>query len=230
VLLRTLFVALLLAVLAETAVHAAHALARATLHRQALIALHEEIASAETLARRSLAQALAAGGDPRTVLPTPPPVRRSCRLHLGARCGILTQAVVHFSTPSEPASPSACPGDGCIVYEQNNDRVEEGRVEMRLSATAFAAGGATLAARTAAAAFRTMRVWPYASLIGDSDAAVPGIAGAAGDDAGIAPSGNAPGTLFEVRYENALTGVEIPANAWRAAVESGRPEDPAWPP
>lgn len=229
-LLRTLFVALLLTALAETAIHGAHALARATLHRQALLALHEEMSTAKTLARRSLAQAISAGADPRNVLPTPLPMQRTCRLRAASGCVVFTKSRVNFQPVADPPSPSPCPSDGCVIYEQNNDLVEEGRVAMRLSATAYDAGGAALAARAGRVTFRTMRVPPYVSFGADADASVAGAAGGTGDDGGLAPSGNSPGTLIEVRYENALTGARIPANAWRAAVESTQPVRPAWPP
>lgn len=225
-LLRTLFALLLFVALAETIVHGMHALAQALLHRQALVGVHDEIASATTAARDALARAIAAGGDPRSPNPSPPPPALTCRLHIGSVCALAGRATIAFLPPRSPA-PSPCPSDACSVYEQENDSIAEGRIGATIAAQALANNGAVLASRIQYVVFRTLRVAPYAATAGDTDATSG--APAPGDDAGAAPFGAAPGTLIDVVFENAATGATMPANVWHAQTESQR-APPEWKP
>ena len=217
-LLRTLFALLLFAALAETIVHGIHALAQVTLHRQALLAVHGEIASATTAARDALARAIAGGADPRSPDPSPLPPTTICRLHIGSVCALAGRATIAFSSPG-PA-PSPCPSDACSVYEQENDSVAEGRIDATVVAQALSNDGDVLASRVHHVTFRTLRVAPYAAMAGEGDAT--SAASLAGDDAGAAPIGAAPGTLIDVLYENARTGATMPANVWHAQAEAQR--------
>lgn len=114
------------------------------------------------------------------------------------------------------------------MYEQENDRVGEGRVEATIEAQTLASGGDVLAERSAHVTFRTMAVAPYATLAGQSDVSAPsGIA--PGDDAGAAPVGAAPGTLVDVLYRNARNGADMPANVWQAHAQTA-PHRSAWAP
>lgn len=226
--------AVLLAALGETMVHAIHALAQAALRHQALIAVQAETISATTLARRAIARAISAGADPRTVEPEPPPPTSTCRLRGSHGCAIEGRATISFQPPviESPETPPPCPSAACTVYEQENDAVSEGRVETTIAAQATAAGGALLAARVVRVTFRTLKIAPYAALSGGADAtlaiaaAVPG----PGDDGGAAPNGAAPGTLIDVLYENASTGATFPANVWRSQVQSRKPHPSPWSP
>ena len=227
-LLRSLFVLALVGTLAETLVHGVHALAGSVFRGRAELAVQDEIASAATTARTVLVLAIEAGGDPRALDPSPPPPSMECRLYVRRGCALEGSATMSFSLPP-PATPSPCPGGSCSVYEQENDAVEEGRVTVTIAAQAKATGGAVLAARTAQLTFRTLRLPPYAVLAGQADAsAAPPGHTAAGDDAGAAPNGAAPGTLIDVLYENAVTGSTIPANVWQAQVQSRAAARPAW--
>ncbi len=223
-LLRTLFALVLFTALAETALHGVHALAQAAVRREALVAVRAEIAGATGAARDAVAQAIMAGGDPRRLDPQPPPPLAGCRVRVGDACALQGRATVGFAL--EPTA-SPCPQSGCVVYEQGNDAVVEGRIEATIAAQALAPSGAVLASRVQKVVFRTLRVPPYAALAGQSDATAA--AGAPGDDAGAAPTGASPGTLVDVIYQNAVTGAAIPANVWRATAES-RDGATAWKP
>lgn len=215
-LLRTLFALVLFTALAETVLHGVHALGQITLRREALLAVRAEIAVATQEAREAVARAVISGGDPRRLDPQPPPPVAGCRLRLRGECALDGRATVRFA----PApSPSPCPGFACSVYEQGNDVVAEGRIEATIEAQALGPTGAVLASRVQAVVIRTLRVPPYATLAGQSDATAVA-AGSPGDDAGAAPTGAAPGTLIDVLYQNAITGAVIPANVWQATAQS----------
>jgi hypothetical protein len=230
VLLRTIFALVLFAALAETLVHGVHALAQTVLRRQALLAVHDEIAAATTAARDAIARDIAAGGDPRSPDPMPPSPSPTCRLHVQRACALEGIATISFAIPPS-ATPSPCPSSACSVYEQENDSIDEGRVDATISAQAKSAAGDVLAMRSTRLTFRTLRVSPYAALAGQADGSLTAGEGTeAGDDAGAAPNGAAPGTLIDVLYENAVTGATIPANVWHSQVESPETKRPAWSP
>lgn len=228
-LLRTLFVLVLFAALSETIVHGAHAMAQTLLRREAAAAVRQELAAATAQSRASIAAAIAAGADPRDALPAAPSPSATCAIVTAAGCALQAKAAITFSVASPSAS--ACPSDGCTVYEQDNDAVTEGRVIADVRAQASSANGTILASRDARLTFRTWRVAPYAALTGTLDASLEAVAPAgAGDDGGAVPSGTAPGTLIDVLYENQRTGATIPANVWHAEIQRQAVTPSAWSP
>lgn len=228
-LLRTLFLLTMLSALAETFVHGVHALAQATLRREAATAVRAELLSATTQARDAVARAIEAGGDPRKLVPVVPALAPVCRLRIRGRCAIEGVAKIAFDAAAagSPGTPVPCPSSDCTIYLQANDAVAEGRIAATIRAQALAATGAVLAARTARVSFRTLRVEPFATLAGQQDVSMPGIT-VPGDDGGAAPYDAAPGTLIDVRYENAVTGASVPANVWRSQVQSEEAPPPPW--
>jgi hypothetical protein len=227
VLVRTLFAVAFIAALAETMLQATYALAQHELRARALLVVHDEIAAATTAARDAVAKAVASGADPRSPNASPPPTISVCRLRVGKTCALEGRASVAFTVPVS-GTPSPCPRDACATYEQENDAVSEGRVDAAIAAQAVGPDGAVLAARAHNVAFRTMRVAPFATLAGQSDA-TSAEGTSPGDDAGAAPFGATPGTLIDVRYRNAVTGATMPANVWRSQVEAER-ASAAWKP
>ena len=227
-LLRTLFAIALLLALAETMLHAVNALAQGALRRQALMSVHDEVANATSAAHNAIAAPIAAGADPRSPDPSPPAIQPRCSLRVSGTCAILGVAVVRFSAPPQ-ALGSPCPDDRCTVYRQEDDAVDEGRIDVTIAARARAHDGALLASRDVRLTFRTLRVTPYAALTGQLDVTA-GAEEPSGNDAGAAPMGAAPGTLIDVVYENAVTGAKIPANVWHAQTERERGAPAAWKP
>lgn len=233
-LLRTLFVTILLAALAEAIVGGVHALAQAALRRQALVAVHDELLAGATLARSAVAQAIENGADPRRLVPVAPSPIPECRLRVGDACAIQGVARIAFDAPGlgGGASPSPCPSGACTIYEQENDAVWEGRIGATISADALGPNGALLASRRSRVTFRTMRAPPYAAPAGYADASTGDVNGPlqTGDDGGSAGGLSAPGTLIDVLYQNALTGAAMPANVWRSQVQSGIATSRPWSP
>lgn len=228
-LLRTLFVLVLFAALSETIVHGAHALAQTLLRREAAVAVRQALAGATAQSRVSIADAIAAGADPRDAVPVAPSPSATCAIVTPTGCALQAKATVAFALASASASP--CPSDGCTVYEQDNDAVTEGRVIADVSAQAASANGTILASRKARLTFRTWRVAPYAALTGTLDESLEALAPAgSGDDGGAVPSGTAPGTLIDVLYENQRTGATIPANVWHAETQRQAVTPSAWSP
>ncbi|MGA8533283.1 MAG: hypothetical protein WB615_04165 [Candidatus Tumulicola sp.] len=228
-LLRSLFALTLFAAIAETMLHGVHALAQSVLRRQALLAVHDELAASTTAARDAIARAIEAGGDPRAPNPIPPATSAVCRLRVGRGCALKGTATIAFAVQAT-GTPSPCPDGRCTISEQPNDSVAEGRVDAVVAAQATSTTGAVLAARSQRLTFRTLREAPYAALAGQADETVPSDGTAAGDDAGAAPKGAAPGTLIDVLYENAATGATMPANVWQAQVEVSPANRAAWSP
>jgi hypothetical protein len=229
VLLRTLFVLVLFAALSETIVHGAHALAQTLLRREAALAVRQELATSTVQARESIADAVAAGADPRDAIPAAPSPAATCAVATASGCALLTKATIAFSAAAATASP--CANDGCTVYEQDDDAVTEGRVVADVSAEASSADGSILASRDQRLTFRTWRVAPYAALTGALDESLEALAPAgAGDDGGAVPNGAAPGTLIDVLYKNQRTGVTIPANVWHPENQRQTAVPSAWSP
>jgi hypothetical protein len=229
-LLRTLFIVALFAVVAETIVHGVHALAQIALRRSAASGVQRQFESATTAAQRSLAAAIEAGGDPQNLTPTAPTPIAICILAAANGCAVSGRATISFTTgPAPPATP--CAAGACTTYVQDNDAVDEGRVQATIAAQAMAANGAVLASRSDAVTFRTFRVAPYAALAGSHDGSLQRLAGSGdGDDGGAVPNGTAPGSLIDVIYENRATKKSIPANVWRSQVQSYGTVREAWSP
>jgi hypothetical protein len=231
VLLRTLFALLLLAALAESIVHAAHALAQTVVRRQALRAVHAQIDAAVASAQTAVAAAIAAGNDPASPNPTTPAPVATCRAMTQNGCVLVASATVSFPDATAQPQASPCAGGACTIYEQGNDAVDEGRIDAVVDAQVTGPDGVALASRSTRVTFRTMRVSPYAIVAGKADATsgTP-VEDAAGDDGGAAPNGAAPGTSIDVLYQNRSTGATLPANVWHAAVQQNAGSVPAWSP
>jgi len=214
-LLRTIVIVAFVIALATALLHASAALARARLHRAAAIAATAEFDRGLASAQVAIASAIAGGDDPRSVgfvAPTPAP---SCADARSDGSCALTVSLAIASTTTQPVGPAA--GSDCApacAYDlQGNDAVDEGRISLRVTATASGPEGTAFATRDRYAIYRTTRVPPYASLIGERDASAEGIATGTseGEDAGT-PSL----TTVDVRYVDAGTGASIEGNAWRS--------------
>jgi hypothetical protein len=230
VLLRTLFIAALFAVVAETIVHGAHALAQMTFRRAAASAVARQFESATTSAQAALAAAIEAGANPQSFVPVAPAPSATCVLAAANGCAVAGGASVTFaSNPVSTATP--CASDACTIYVQDNDAVDEGRVQATIAAQATASDGSVLASRSEVVTFRTFRVAPYAALAGSLDESLLRLSGAGdGDDGGAVPNGTAPGSLIDVVYENRATNKTMPANVWRSQVQSPGNAPEAWSP
>jgi hypothetical protein len=230
VLLRTLFIVGLFAVVAETIVHGAHALAQIALRRSAASGVQRQFESATTAAQRSLVAAIEAGGDPQNLAPVAPAPAATCILASANGCAVNGRATISFTTAASP-SATPCASGACTIYVQDNDAVDEGRIHATIAAQSLAPNGAVLASRSETVTFRTFRVAPYAALAGSLDGSLLRLAGSGdGDDGGAAPNGTAPGSLIDVIYENRATKKSIPANVWHSQVERIDAVHEAWSP
>jgi hypothetical protein len=230
VLLRTLFLIALFAVVAETVVHGAHALAQIALRRTAANAVAREFESATTEVQRTLAAAIAAGGDPQNLVLAAPAPAATCVLASASGCALEGRSTISLSATASPAA-TPCANGACTVYVQNDDAVDEGRVRATIAAQALAPNGAVLAQRSDAVTFRTFRVAPYAALAGSLDGSLLRLAGAGdGDDGGAVPNGTAPGSLIDVVYQNRASKKTMPANVWGSLVQQAGTVPEAWSP
>lgn len=223
-LLRTMFLLALIALLAETIVHGASALAQSALHFRALGAARMQFETAVAMEERAIAGALAAGGDPLAApLPSATP---GCVLTEGSVCRLLAQSRYALAAAVPGATPGACPQTACTVYLQGNDRVAEGRVAVQISTQITAPNGAILASRSAIVKFRTFHSPPYVTLAGSLDATLDGMAGS-GDDGGAS---GAAATLVNVEYVNAANprATPVAANVWRPRVQAPAAAANAW--
>ncbi len=221
-LLRTLFLCFAAAVLGETMLQAAAALAVIALHEQGAAAASGTFAGAAQLAQSAIAAALQAGGTPPATFPSPTP---ACVLGEASACELTASASITLATPA----PASCPSDGCGAYLQGNDVVGEGRVVASISAVVRDASGATVASRSGSVVFRTLLVPPYAIADGALDATLDGSESGAGDLGGLAPTSIANGTLVDVVYQNASSGALMPANVWDG-LAAGAPITTGWSP
>jgi hypothetical protein len=230
VLLRALFLLLAFATLTETIVAGAHALAGAMLKEQAATALRQQLDGSIVQAQAAVASAIAGGADPRSVQPSAPAASVTCALAAANGCAIETTATVSFAT-APTTSPTPCPHGQCSIYNQGNDRIDEGRIAATIAARALAPNGTVLAERSGQAIFRTMRVAPYAVQAGALDESLAAFDGAgAGDDGGAVPTDGSPGTLIDVVYVDTRNGKSMPANVWRAQTQTQAATASAWRP
>ncbi len=215
-LIRAMVLIAFVAVLAETIVYGAAALARMAFHARE----HAAVRAAFSDAVRG-AQSAAAGG------PVPQP-SATCGYATNTGCVITVRTMISVATPVPASTPSACPEDGCTVYEQNNSHVAESRASYAITAQVLASNGDVLMTRSGIVAFRTFATPPYAALVGSLDATLDAIAdGGAGDDAGSASNPNS--TLIHVEYQQ--TGgpaTPVPADVWRALDEHPATAAPSW--
>ncbi len=208
-----MFLAFALAVLGETLLHAAAALALAAFHRQGVSAAQAAFVNAAQLAQSTIAGAMASGATPPTVMPSPAP---TCAASSDDACLMTSSVTLTEVTPA----PSPCPSPGCGTYLQGNDAIAEGRLAVAIDAVVTNAAGETIAARGGTVVFRTFRITPYAVPVGSLDATLDDLAGNAGDEGGIVPAGPGAGTLIDVVYQNASSGATMPANVWSGLAPS----------
>lgn len=208
-LLRTMFVLALLAMLSETIVHGAAALAQAALRRRAI-----EAARIAFVDGTRQAQAALANG-------TVPLPQATCAYADADGCAI--RVSTNFTTPAPAPTPSSCPGTPCTVVVQANTAVEESRAQYTIAVVASAANGAQLASRSGAVAYRTFATAPYAAVVGGADDTLTPFAnGGPGDDAGTANA------LITVEMDPAGGGTGTPANVWQPVVEAPPSAAPLW--
>ena len=218
---RTCFLILLIACVADTIIHSTMALGSAALHRRALSAARVEIARDTASLQQSLVL--------RNPIPQPLP---TCVASDAGGCTLsATTQIALLQAPTPSAAQSACPQSDCTAYAQGNDLVAEGRIGAIISATIATSDGAIIARRAARVTFRTLSVPPYAALVGSVDETLDAISpNGAGDDGGSAPSGGGPGTLIDVLDRNASSGALTPANVWLPHTQSATRATPLWEP
>jgi len=214
-LLRTMFLLVLIAALAETVVHGAAALARTSLEQTELSAM-----------RAAFVAAVASAQDAAANRTAPAPFA-TCYVASGTQCDVAVTATIASSTPSAQVTPSVCPHTNCTIYLQNNSAVAESRVAYHLVMTVRAGNGDVLASRATNVAFRTFAAPPYATLVGSLDGTLDAIAnGGTGDDGGNA---GAAGTLINVEYvSSGASASPIPGNVWRSQDQHPASVVPAW--
>ncbi len=223
-LLRALFLIALIAILSETVLHAAASLAEATLHHRAIAAVQAQMQTATALEQATIANAVASGGDPHVVPPSP---ATSCVLQAQAGCAISAHSLFALVTPGPSQSP-ACEDTDCTSYVQENDAVTERRVSVRISTSASGPSGAQLASRDTTLMFRVFDTPPYATLSGSLDATLDDLATAGiGDNGGLAAG---TGTLVNVEYVDASnpSATPIPGNVWRPQMASSAAASSPW--
>ena len=212
-LLRTLVLMAFVVALAIALVHACAALARARVHRAASIAAAAGFDRGLAAVQVAIATAIARGDDPRTVAFVAPSPAPACASVAADGSCALTVAVAIASTTTQTIGSGSEPCvAACARDLQGNDAVEEGRLAVRVTASAVGPNGTIFSTRDRYALFRTTRVPPFASLIGERDATGEGVAlGASeGEDAGTPAL-----TTVDVRYVDAETGAYVEGNAWR---------------
>lgn len=214
-LLRTLVVLLLVATLAETVVHAAAALARASFHQTELAAMR---------AASNAAISAGASAAPSNAVPTP---FATCYLANDTGCDVAVTATLTSPTPSSVATPSACPSTNCTVYLQRNSAVAESRVAYHVVTTVTANNGDVVLSRQGDIAFRTFATPPYAALVGSLDATLDALEnGGKGDNGGNA---SAAGTLISIEYvPSGASASPIPGNVWRSQDQHPATVVPLW--
>ncbi|HVS45794.1 MAG TPA: hypothetical protein VMS32_03935 [Verrucomicrobiae bacterium] len=229
-LLRTVVVVALIAMLAMTIVQACAALGRAAVHRTAAQAADDAFADDLAEVKTELATAIAGGADPRTVTIAPTPQPTTCAVATAGGCALSIGNTILATTASPVGDlvedPASC-APRCASNVQENDAIAEGRIAVAIHVTVTGASGEIFARRERYALFRTLRVPPYAALVGTRDATDEAVASGAstGDDAGL------PATVVNVRYVNATTGASTDANAWQSrGWDDGGSNTTAWDP
>ena len=204
------------AVLGETIVYGAGALARMTFHAREYTAVRTALADAI----RS-AQSAAAGR------PIPQP-SATCAYATNNGCAITVRTTISVPTPVPGSTPATCPNAGCTVYAQNNSHVAESRAAFAIAGQVLASNGDVLMTRAGIVAFRTFATPPYATLVGSLDATLDAIAnGGVGDDGGSGSNTNS--TLIHVEYQQSgVPATPIPADVWRALDEHPATAAPSW--
>jgi hypothetical protein len=214
-LVRTMVLIAFAAVLGETIVYGAAALARMSFHAREHAAVRVAFASAIEQAQRAAAGA---------AIPAPSAM---CAYATETGCAVTVRTAIAVPTAVPGATPSSCPSDACTVYMQNNSHVAESRASYSITAQVLASNGDVLMTRSAVVGFRTFAAPPYAALAGLLDTTLDAIAdGGSGDDGG---SASTQSTLIHVDYQqNGNAATRVPADAWRALDEHPATAAPSW--
>jgi len=204
------------AVVGETVVYGAAALARMSFHAREQAAIRGAVLDAIRQA-----QSTAAG------VPVPQP-SATCAYATNDGCSITVKTTVAIATPNPGSTPPSCASAACSVYMQNNSHVGESRASYAVTAQLLAADGGVMATRSGLVAFRTFATAPYAALVGSVDATLDAITnGGAGDDGGSASQTNA--TLIHVDYQQqGNPATHTPADVWRTLDEHPATAAPSW--
>lgn len=219
-LLRVIFLCFAIASLGETLFQAAGAAALAAFHRQGIAAAQTGFIQSAQSAQSAIAAAIAAGTPLPTQFPAPQP---TCALADATGCLLFERSQITLAT----AAPSPCASQ-CATFLQENDAVDEGRVDVTISVDVTNSAGDLVASRGGTVLFRTMRIAPYALASGTLDSSLDGVAGA-GDIGGTAATASSSGTLVDVIYRNAQSGAITPANVWNA-LPAQPPATTSWSP
>jgi hypothetical protein len=214
-LIRAMVLIAFVAVLGETILYGAAALARMSFHAREDAAVRAALSDGIRQA-----QTAAAGGP----IPRPSP---SCGFTTNLGCAITVRTTISIPTPVPGATPATCQSGACTVYMQNNSHVAESRVSYRITAQALATNGEVLMTRGGVATFRTLAAAPYATLAGSLDDTLDAIVnGGSGDDAGHAGT---HATLIHVDLQQSGTAATpMPADVWRALDEHPATAAPSW--
>ncbi|HEV7179793.1 MAG TPA: hypothetical protein VGN11_07975 [Candidatus Baltobacteraceae bacterium] len=227
-LLRTMFLLALVALLSETVVHGAAAVAAAALRHRAVTAAQIQFGTAVAAAQGALSSALAAGHDAQSA--PMPAATRACVLLRSSTCMLVAQSAISVLPPAPNAS-STCPNTNCTIYAQANDAVNEGRVTVSIATRVTSPTGTLLASRNAQVSFRTFDAPPYATLAGSVDSTLATIAASrTGDDGGTAATASNPGTLVNIEYVDAAapSATPVPGNVWRPQMQNPAAAAGSW--
>ncbi|MBV8579305.1 MAG: hypothetical protein JOZ86_01560 [Candidatus Eremiobacteraeota bacterium] len=206
----TLWLVVVLGVLATVALDTVAGFGRAAVHAAAEHALGAALDDGLADFQARLRAAMAADPSPASgyanalgTLPNPLTASTEVDAPNGARL------TVAYTVTATTLAPPACPPDppsagaDAVVWLQCSSAVGESRLSLRVDARVLDPGGAVLAQRAQYATLRLFGEPPYGALVGREDAS----AAAEPPDALTAPAhegdlgGAAVGTLIHVRYE-----------------------------
>ncbi len=215
-LVRVMVLTAFVAVLGETIVYGAAALARMSFHARE----HAAVRAAFSDAIRQ-AQTAAAGAP----IPQPSAI---CAYATNLGCAMTVRTTISVPSPNPGATPQSCADAACTIYMQSNSHVAESRASYAITAQVTASNGDVMMTRRGVVAFRTFATAPYATLVGSLDATLDGLAnGDVGDDAGSASQTNA--TLIHVDYQQqGSPATRIPGDVWRSLDEHPAAAAPSW--
>lgn len=211
-LLRTLFLVAFIVAIGDAVVFASAALGRATFHARENAAMRQAFATGIAQAQTSA---------PTATIPAPASTCAYAGVH---GCTIAVSTMIATPTPNPQTTPAFCPSTSCVVYEQDNTHVTEGRIAYVITAQLRSANGDVLATRSATVAFRTFATAPYATLVGSLDATLDDAVGGVSDDGGSAKTG----TLIHVRYQQEGSAATRSADVWKSVDERAATPAPAW--
>lgn len=215
-LLRALVLVAFIAVLGETIVYGASALARMSFHARERAAVRSAFAAGVLRAQQAAIDG------------TIPQPSATCAYANQNGCAIMVRTSIAVATPAPGATPLACANAGCTIYLQGNTHVGESRASYTITEEVLATNGDVMMARRANVAFRTSATPPYAALTGSLDATLDAIdRGRTGDDGGNAATGVS--TLIHVEYQRSGgVGQRTPGDVWRALDQHPATTSPSW--